>query len=201
MGNPSLCTPRWETPGLTGCAAAAASPNPTQTGFPKAEIQGVMGLLLVPPSAQPPLSAPKNNPQRNDLENNVGPCSVPVKGSLEERGWSASCRALPFSSKSSPSRFGCSAESHLDLVSPSKLADCREQLQPISFYVNMVEDVKEMGNLERLGQFLKEKCVIVKKILLKKKKQSPSLCICSAAAVMPKEFLFFKYIFHIFVAL
>lgn len=49
-------------------------------------------LLLVPPSAKPPLSAPKNNSQ-NELETSVGPCSVPVKGSLEEGVWSASCRA------------------------------------------------------------------------------------------------------------
>lgn len=58
-------------------------------------------LRKVPSFAKPPLSAPKNNSQRNELETSVGPCSVPVKGSLDggvclEGGiWSAFCRAHP----------------------------------------------------------------------------------------------------------
>lgn len=90
----------------------------------------------------------------------MGAGSVPEKGSLEE-GLECILQGSPFSSKAPCSRLGCSAESHLDFVSPSKLAVFRKQLWPISFYVNMVEDVKEIGNLEGIGQFLKEKCVIV----------------------------------------
>lgn len=97
------------------------------------------------------------------------------------RALDCTLQGSPFSSKTFPSRFECSAESHLDLGSTSKLPICRKQLQPISFYVTMVEDVKVMGNLEGIGQFLQEKCVIVKKILLKKKVAiTKSLCLqCS----------------------
>lgn len=43
----------------------------------------------------------------------------------------------------------------------------------------MVEEVKEMGNLEGIGQFLKEKCVIVKNSS-EEKSITKSLCLqCS----------------------
>lgn len=93
------------------------------------------------------------------------------KGLPGRRGLECLLQGSPISSKTCPSRFGCSEESRLDLVSPSKVAVYRKQLQPISLCVKMVENIEEMGNLEGTILLLKEKCevLLLNKILLKKK--------------------------------
>lgn len=82
------------------CYYCSLSKTCLNRGFSKIVVCDVMDLhLFVPSFTKPPLSAPKNNSQRNELETSVGPCSVPMKGSLDggvclEGGiWSAFCRA------------------------------------------------------------------------------------------------------------
>lgn len=65
------------------CDYCSLSKTHLNRGSSKTAICDAMDLhLLALSAAKPPLSTSKHSSQRNELETSVGPCSVPMKGSL-----------------------------------------------------------------------------------------------------------------------